>query len=30
MAKMFEKRWIPLEEAYFTEYKIASKADLCV
>ena len=28
MAEMFRTRWIPLEEAYFTAYDIAVKADI--
>lgn len=28
MAKMFQKRWIPLEERYFREYKIPLNVDL--
>lgn len=30
MAKIFETKWIPLEECYFETYNIAKKADLCL
>ena len=30
MAEMFQKRWIPLEEAYFAACAIREKADLCL
>lgn len=28
-AEVFRKKWIPLEEAYFSAYELASKCDLC-
>jgi len=30
MARIFEQRWIPLEERYFEVYKVFSKADVCL
>jgi len=28
--QMFEDKWIPLEEAYFKEYRIKEKCDVCL
>lgn len=30
MVRMFENRWIPLEEAYFDAYRVKEKADLVI